>query len=894
MKQSLRSWLWAVPIEQEIDEEILFHLEMHTRDLIAGGMDPRTAREVAASRLGDIRRLKRTCVDLGRKRDREMRLVQWLDEFRDDVRFAVRQLRRSPGFTVVAAVTLALGIGANSAIFALADAALLRPLPFPESDRLVMIHEIGRPGNPLRLVGPYEVVDWAARNRTVDSMAGIMLSRRVMTVQDGAGEEVGTQTVSARFFDVFRVAPIGGRTFLPSDDHADADAAVISERLWRGRFGGDPGVIGRQIKLDRDPFTVVGIVPASFQVLASSDVWTIMTTAFMRNPVAIGHYIRAVGRLSPGVTLARAQADMTVVADALAKERPDRNKDHGVLLEPLQPSLVGADLQLTAKLLLGVVAFVLLTCCANIANLMLARTSGRARELAVRSALGAGGRRIARLLMTESLVLSAMAAALGAALGAAILAAAPSLVPPGVLPIDVTLAFDARVLAFCAVAAFGLAFAFGAFPAWQAARLPPVQAMGAGGRTSTGGGSAFRSVLAMGQVAAAVVLLCGAGLLLRSLSALMHVDAGYRPSELLTMQVGVPFVRPDAPPGTPYATIDARRQFFDDVEREVRSAPGVRDVTWGSALPLDGFWIGYTFEREGDPRQRPEAQRDISHFMHVGPAYFETLGIKIVAGRPFTNLDTLRSQPVCIVNETLVRRYFGNQSPLGARLTVRGWTSARGPLHVREIVGVIRDVRERPDEADAAPQIYVPFWQDPPNGMSLIVRPSAGSAAAITPAVRAAIARVDKERPLTNVRTIATISYEANAAARFRAVVIGAFALLVLTLAVVGVFGVLAYSVQQRVREFGVRIALGATTRNVLLMVFGGTIRIIAAGLVVGLAAAAILGRSISSFLFGVRPVDPLTFAGVAALLAVTAALAMAVPALRAARVDPVIALRNE
>jgi putative ABC transport system permease protein len=398
----------------------------------------------------------------------------------------------------------------------------------------------------------------------------------------------------------------------------------------------------------------------------------------------------------------------------------------------------------------------------------------------------------------------------------------------------------------------------------------------------------------MGQVTAAVVLLCGAGLLLRSLVALSSVDAGYRTSDLLTMQLGVPFVRPGAPPATPYATVDARRQFFDAVEREVRSAPGVRNVTWGSALPLDGFWIGYTFQREGDPRQLSEAQRDLSHYMHVGPAYFDTLGIPIISGRAFTDRDTERSQLVCIVNETLVRRYFGNETPLGARLVVRGWTSGGGPLHVREIVGVIGDVRERPDEVDAEPQIYVPFSQDPPNGMSLIVQPSGGSASALVPAVRAAIARVDKERPLTNVRTIATISYEANSAARFRAVIIGAFALLVLTLAVVGVFGVLAYSVQQRVREFGVRIALGATTSNVLTTVFGSTARILGVGIVVGLIAAAAVGRSMSKFLFGVQPVDPLTFSAVALLLAFTGMCAAAVPALRASRVDPIVALHDE
>jgi putative ABC transport system permease protein len=892
MKRSLRSWLWHVPIEQEVDEELDFHVEMRTRALVESGMGPDAARQTAVRRLGDVRRLKRECVDLGRKRDRKMRVIQWIEDFRDDIVVALRRLKQTPGFTLVAVLTLALGIGANSALFALADATLLRPLRFPDAERLVMIHEHS-PSVDRGIVGLYEVVEWAARNRTFESMTPIWANRRVMTGADGAGELIDIQAVSARFFDVFRVVPLLGRTFLPSDDRPNADVVVLSERIWRDRFGGDPGVIGRQITLDRDPYTVVGIVPAGFQVLAPSDVWTLVATSFMRSRPAIGHYVRAAGRLAPGATLASAQADMTMVADAFAKERPDLNKDHGVLLEPLHDGLISADLRLTAKLLLGVVAFVLLTCCANIANLVLARTSVRARELAVHSALGAGGHRIARLLLTESLVLSAIAATLGAALGATILQSAPSLLPPGVLPIDVTLTFDGRVLAFCAAAAFGLAFAFGAFPAWQAARLPPLQTMTSGGRTSTGGGSTFRNVLAMSQVAAAVVMLCGAGLLLRSLVALAGVDPGHRASDVLTMTIGLPFVRPEAPPGTPYATIDARRQFFDAVEREVSSLHGVRRVTWGSALPLDGWWIGYFFQRDGDP-SRPEAQRDLSHYKHVGPAYFETLGIPIVSGRVFTSLDTEHSQPVCIVNDALVRRYFGNQTPLGARLIVRGSSTGGGPLPVREIVGVVGQVRERPDEADTEPQIYVPFRQDPPTTLTLVVQPSGGSASALTPAVRAAVARVDKERPVGNVQTIAAISYKANAAARFRAVLIGAFALLVLTLAVVGVFGVLAYSVQQRVREFGVRIALGATTRNVLAMVFGRTARILGVGIVVGLIAAAAVGQSMSAFLFEVQPADPLTFAGAAALLAVTAAAATVAPAWRAARTDPVVALRSE
>jgi putative ABC transport system permease protein len=887
-----RSWFWAPPVEQEVDEELAFHLEMHARDLVAGGMTPEAAREKSLARFGDLYRLRRTCVSLGKKRNRMLNVTRWMSDCRDDVVVALRRLKQSQGFTLVVVLTLALGIGANSALFALADAALLRPLPFPDADRLVMIHEHAATIDR-GTVAPFEVAEWVARNRAFESMAAIGFGERAITTGDGTGEQVATQTVSARFFDVFRVRPIAGRTFLPSDDHPNAEAAVLSERFWRTRLGGDPGVVGRQIKIDSEPFTVVGVVPNGFQILNPSDVWTLLATPFMRSPAGFSHYLRVVGRLAPGATLAGAQTDMTAIADAIAAERPNLNKGRGVLLEPLHNGLIRADLRLTAKLLLGVIAFVLLTCCANVANLVLARTAGRTRELAVRSALGAGGRRIARLLLTESLVLSAIAAVLGGALGAAILAAAPALLPQGVLPVDVTLAFEPRVLTFCAITAVGLALAFGGVPAWHALRHPPMQAMTTGGRASTSSGSAFRNILATTQVAAAVVLLCGAGLLLRSLVALSHVDAGYHATEVLTMRIALPFVRPNAPPGKPYATVDARRQFYDAVEREVRSVPGVRNVAWGSALPLDGWWIGMSFQRASDP-PRPEPQRDSSRYQHAGPSYFETLGIPILAGRTFTSADTATSPPVCIVTEAFARRYLRDRTPVGARLVVRGMTTGGGPLPVREIVGVVGQVKEQPDEKEAQPQIYVPVSQDPPWQLSLVVQPSDSSAAALTSAVRAAVARVDKERALTKIRTLAVIRDEANAAARFRAVLIGAFAVLVLTLAVVGVFGVLAYSVQQRVREFGIRMALGATTRNVLRLVFASTVRMVATGVLLGLLAAAMLGRSLASFLFGVKAVDPITFISVAALLALTAMLATVVPALRAARVDPIGALRNE
>ena len=888
MKKDQKPSLWAPPVEQEVDEELAFHLEMHTRDLIANGMAPDVAREVASRRLGDLHRLRRTCVSLGRKRNRIMRITQWLEEFRDDFIVAVRRLKQSPGFTAVAVLTLALGIGANSAIFALADATLLRPLQFPDGDRLVRLVD-----SKMFAVGPYEAVEWVARNHTFEAMAAVTFGagRRAMTGPDGVGEQVDTQTVTLRFFDVFRVLPIAGRTFQRGDDHPNPDAVVLSEGLWSDRFGRDPGLVGRRIKIDGNSFTVIGIVPTEFQIFAPSGMWMLMPTAQMHGPTGQGHYLRVVGRLAAGATLASARGDLTSIANAIATERPDLNKDHGVTLQPLRDSLVGADLQLTAKLLLGVVAFVLLTCCANVANLVLARTSTRARELAVRSALGAGGRRIARLLFTESLALAALAAVLGAALGAAILDAAPSLMPPGVLPVDVRLTFDARVLAFCAAAAFALALAFSAVPAWQATRLPPLQAI-AGSRTSTGSGSRFRGVLAISQIAVAVVLLCGGGLLVRSLLALARVDSGSRASEVLTVSLNLPFVSLTAPDGTPYKSAESRLRFYEAVEREVRSVGGVRNVAFGSALPLDGWWIGMFFAREGD--QRPEQQRELSHYMNVGPTYFATLGIPLVTGREFTRDDRADSPPVCIVNDVFVRRYLQGQTPVGTRLVVRGATTGGGPLPVREIVGVVRNVKERPDEANSEPQIYVPLAQDPPTTLSLVVQPSGESASALAPAVRAAIARVDKERPVQGMRTLDGIRREATSPARFRAVLVGAFGALALTLAVIGVFGVLAYSVQQRLREFGVRIALGATTRNVLALVFAGTARMIGVGVVVGLVAAAAMARSISSLLFGVQPIDPLTFAGVAMLLALTATLATMLPALRAAHVDPVVALRDE
>jgi len=887
MKRSLRSLLWRVPLNQEVDEELAFHLEMRTRELIARGVDAATARDQARSRLGDVARLKRTCVDIGRKRDREMRLTQWIDEFRDDIRFAVRQLKTAPGFTCVAAVTLALGIGANSAMFALADATLLRALPYAEPDRLVMIRERSATGGPMA-VAPLNMRDWIEQNRTFEKMAAISLGLGggpMLAAPDGTTESVERQFVSGGFFGLLGVKPVAGRTFLPADEGPRPSSVVLGEGLWRTRFGGDLSLIGRDLRVNGQPHTVVGVVPDNVRFARPASIWTLLPelSVFKQRDLRM---FEVVGRLKRGVTLEAAQADLSVIADRLAREHPDTNKGLGVTIVALRTGIIGSELQRTAVFLLGVVGFVLLMCCANVANLLLARASARGRELAVRSALGAGRARIVRQLLTESLVLAALGGLLGVGVGAAILQAAPAFIPAGLLPPAVTLTFDGRVVTFCAAAALAVGVLFGLMPAWQATSSSPVHAIAADSRSITHGARGFRAVLASGEVAAAVLLLCGAGLLLRTMLVLGSFDTGYRAdgNSVLTLDFSVPQAR--------YPSAQALLHFYDNVEREVSALPGIRSAGWASSLPWGSTELGrWPFDIVGDAPLAP-ADRQSADVSVASPGYFRTLDIRIVAGRPFTERDTSTTTPVCIVNEAFARRYLHGRNPIGARVDIRpkmlGWTAAK------EIVGVARQVKGQPDESADLLQVYVPLAQSPIGDVFLVVRSAAGPPEALAPAIRAAVTRHDANVPVRRFRTVDDLAGEATARYRFRAILAATFAGLALLLAMVGVFGVLAYSVQQRRREFGVRIALGATTGNVLALVLASASKVIALGAVIGLVGAAALSRSISTFLFGVRPLDPLTFGSVAIVLAVTATIATVGPALRATRVDPVVAFRND
>jgi putative ABC transport system permease protein len=546
-------------------------------------------------------------------------------------------------------------------------------------------------------------------------------------------------------------------------------------------------------------------------------------------------------------------------------------------------------MRLTSMLLLAVVGFVLLMCCANVANLLLTRTMSRTRELAVRSALGASRRRIVSQILTESLVLALVGGLLGMAIGAAILNAAPSLVPPGLVPSAVSLAFDQRVMTFAALTSLGVGLVFGLAPAWQITGLSIVQAIGTESRTTTTGGRA-RSVLVVVEVAAAVLVLCGASLLLRTLISLQSVDSGSGARDVLTMAINLPF--PDGRTPTRYESQEAVYGFYDSIEREVAQIPGVRSVAIGGVLPLDGMWVGQGIDIEGDPpRQGPS--RSIVAYHMISPGYFETLDIPILRGRTFAPTDSANAVPVCIVSEAFVQRYLNGRNPIGVRVSVPAMSFPVRPV-LREIVGVVRQIRMFPGEAQSIPQLYVPIAQNSWFNASLIVKPDAGDAEALLPQVRAAIARVDKDRPVTRVRTIEVVAAEATSRPRFRAVLVATFAGVALALAMVGVFGVLAYSVQQRVREFGVRMAMGASASDVMRLVLGNATRLMLLGLAIGLIMAAALTRYLATLLYDVRPLDPVTFIAVPVLLIITAAIAVAAPAWRAARVDPVVAFRSE
>lgn len=801
-----------------------------------------------------------------------------------DLRHAIRLLLGAPRLTLFAIGMLALSIGALSSIFSVVDTALLRPLPFTDPGKLVMLWEKVPDGYSHNRVSPLNFQDWHDQNTVFSSMAAVSGTFATLQTKDGP-EQLTGQAVTSEFFSVLGIQPAVGRAFYADDERQHANLALISETLWRQRFASDLKILGSTLNVNGKPTTIIGIVPAHFGILYKSDLWTLYTVK--RSPEQRRmHYMQVIGRLKPGVTLQQAQAGMDVIASHIGQIAPEVNKGWGVNVEPLRVALVGHDLRVTSLMLFGVVGFVLLMVCANIANLMLARGAARSREMAVRAALGASSVRLARQLITESLALAALGGIGGVALAAIIIHVAPTVIPPETLPTGLLLTLDIRVLAFAVVATLLTGIAFGLAPVWQLARSSVANALQRGSSyTATFGNRKLLGTVAATQVAAGVMIVAAATLLIRTLERISQVDPGFHADRVLTMHVVLPFNQ--------YKTPDRALLFYEAVQKEIAALPGVQSASFGGSLPTEGWDIGQGFEVVGDP-SRAEAEAPAAHYQMVGADYFRTLGISFAAGREFSEHDNASSPQVAIVNEEFVRHYLHGKAAVGMRVRVQAMDPSGPKMVEREIVGVIRQVKvEGLAEKQADAEVYVPLAQNPWFRASLAVR-TAGEPFAMLEPIKKIIAKYDPQLAATQVQTMNDLAQSTIAEPRFRARLLGTFAGLALMLSAFGVFGVLAFSVAQRRREFAVRLALGAQIHDVFNLVLGSAAIILAAGLLVGILGAAALAKSFSALLFDVHPLDPVSFITAPLALTLVALAAAAIPASRAVRTNPAVVLRQE
>jgi putative ABC transport system permease protein len=804
-----------------------------------------------------------------------------------DIRYAARTLRKNAGFTLVAVAALALGIGANTAIFSVVNAVLLRPLPFEEPGRIVYLTgRAGADGAPTRVFSYPNFLDVKSQARVFEHAAAYGRAQQFLTEGDEP-ERVQGAYVSAEMFPLLGVGPALGRAFTADEDQPGAPRVVVlGHGLWERRFGSDPSVVGREVQFASGPATVVGVMPRGFK-FPVEERQTEFWMAFARN-VPAGQlsnrgavFLEVVARLAPGVTHEQARAEADVLARRLAEQHPADNTGLGIVVTPLHESLVG-ETRTALLILLGAVGLVLLIACANVANLLLARAASRQKEIAVRTALGASRLRIVRQLLTESLLLALAGGALGLLLalwGVDLLAAAS----PADIPRVGEIGLDPWVLLFTLGTSLVTGVVFGLVPAWQASKAEVHDALKEGGRGSTEGGRGrVRAVLVVSEVALSLVLLVGAGLLLRSFAQLLDVSPGFESRNLLAADVAF---------GTTYKEDAQRVAFVREALARASAAPGVRAVGAVDPLPLGGNFTAYSFEVEGRTPARPGEEPDAQHRV-VTPDYFRAMAIPVRRGRVFAERDDARAPFVVVVNETFVRRYFGGEEPLGRRLRFdTGGGATDNPLV--EIVGVVGDVRHAGLEAPPDPEMYVPFAQSPRARMSFVARTEADPLAA-APALRAALRQLDARQPVYNVRPMEQLLSQSVARRRFNLALLALFASVALALAAVGIYGVMAYTVEQRRHEIGIRLALGAQARDVFRLVVGQGMGLALAGIGLGLVAALAATRLMSSLLYGVSAADPLTYAGIALLLAGVAFAACYLPARRASRVDPMDALRQE
>jgi putative ABC transport system permease protein len=878
--------------EDDLHDEVSFHVAMQTRANVEAGMSAGEAHRRAGLALGGVEQVK--------ERSRDARPLRWAHDAVQDLRYAWRSLLRAPAFTLVAVITLALGIGANTALFSVISAVLLRPLPYPDANRLVRVWttQPTRSGIPRISSTLPDYRAWRAGNTTFDELGAFHFVNYNVGGADRP-ERLAASRLTASMWRVLGHQPLHGRVFTSADEpwgsHRDI---VLSEPLWRRRFGADPQAIGRSIQLNGEAFTVIGVMPAAFAFPGPlTEVWSPIafppeSSMDSRN----NGFIEMLGRLRPGVTTEQALGDLSAIADTLRREFP-QNAAKGVTLQEWRELIVGG-IRPTLLFLLGAVAFVLLIACANVANLLLARAATRAHELAVRATIGAGRSRLVRQLLTEHLALASLGALAGVLVAYALIRALPTLAPAGV-PRLTAVAMDGQVLGFAVGLALVTGLIFGIWPARHAGRLGVVGRLNESARTVVGGRlrAGARRTLVTAEVSLSLVLLVGAALLIVSLLRVQQVDPGFDPDRLFTATVTLPAVR--------YGNGERISRFVHDAVDQLAAIPGIRAAAATTALPLGGNeWTRY-FGVDGRPAPASMAEVPSISYRQVTPDYFRAMGATLRRGRPFTGQDVAGTPPVAMVNETLARRFWPNEDPIGQRVSVSPPESLAAPgtfpladgstrFPRLTVVGVVADLRQNGLENDVNAELFIPAAQHGGNYLDTVflVARTTGDPMLMTDAIQTAIGRLDRNLPLIGARTMESRLADSMAWRRFVMLLLGAFAAVALILALVGLYGVMAYTVSQRREELGVRAAFGASTSGLLRLVMADGLRMTAAGAVIGLALAAALSRVMTTQLFQVEAIDPIVYAGVTVLFVVVAGIACGFPAFRAARVDPSVALR--
>jgi putative ABC transport system permease protein len=843
--------------EREMEEEMRFHLEMQIEQNLAAGIPAEEAQYAAQRQFGNQTWLKEV--------SREMWSLRLIEALIQDLRYGARMLMKNPGFSVIAIVTLALGIGATTTMFSIVNSVALRPLPFHEPDRLVMLEEKWLPRFPRFETSPLDFLSWKAECQSYADTAAF--ATVFFNINEGdQPERIAGARMNANLPGLLGVSPILGRGFTTEEDTAGANqVALLGHRLWQRRFGGDPNMIGRSVRMNGAAFTVVGVMPPAFRFPLEAEIWVPMGFTPEELKSRNNHFIWAVGRLKPGVTPQQAQSEMDILMPRIQgvwRGRVVSFSDHYI-----------GDAQLTLGVLLGAAGLVLLISCVNIANLLIARGAARQREMALRASLGATRGRIVRQLLTETTLLSFLGGAAGLLLALGAIALVRRWPLPTIHRIEEA-SLDPQALALALLLAIGTGVLFGLSPALRQSRLDLQDALKAGSRVAGGAArTRIRNALVIAELALAVVLLVGAGLLLKSLWRLLDVPLGFNPQNVLAVTINLP--------RTTYREPFQQSQFAERLLDRLKSVPGTEAVGISTGVPLLAIGdVGIYFEgRSG------ELSGTTANYYQVSPGYLRVMQIRLVRGRLLTEQDSATSPPVVLINETMASRFFPNEDPIGKRLDISG------PAYMREIVGVVGDVKQESLRTPTPPQVYEPFSQKPGRSFHVLLRVSANPAQ-FAETVRQEVRAIDNAQPISEARPMEAIVAQSLTRDRFSALILGAFGCLAVILAAVGIYGVIAYSVAQRTNEIGVRMALGAQGADVVWLVLRQGLRLVIIGIAIGLLISAVATRVLAAVLFGISPADPGAFGAVALLLGLVALLACWIPARRATKVDPLVALR--